>query len=99
MWTIVTGQRRAPAIVTGRAGCLAGPAGAPLGATSTDPATGAEPVTVLAGPPPQPRRTTLIAAARAVPATSLRSMGTLLLFLLTVGTPVSGGRFPPGDRC
>src|SRR5215467_8063903 len=90
VWPIVTGQRRASAIVTGRAGCLAG---ASLGGVPADRAMAAEPVTVLAGPPPQPRRTTLIAAARAVPATSLRGMGRLLPLGLTVGTPVSAGRF------
>src|SRR5215469_5719296 len=74
-WPIVTGQRRASAIVTGRAGYLADLAGAPVGDPAVDPAIGAEPVTVLAGSPLQPRRTTLMPAARAVAAISLYSMG------------------------
>ena len=71
-WPIVTGQRRASAIVTGRAGYLAG---GPLGDPAVDPAAGAEPVTVLGGPLLQPRRIALMPAARAVAAVSLRSMG------------------------
>src|SRR5262249_31737857 len=71
----VPGQPGASAIVTGRARCPADPAAAPLGAPSADPATGAEPATVLAGPPLQPKRTALIPAARAVAAIVLRDMG------------------------
>src|SRR5215475_11374175 len=74
-WPIVTGQCRAPAIVTGGAGYLAGPAGVPLEGPAVDSATGADPATVLAGTPLQPRRTTLILAARAVAAISLRGIG------------------------
>src|SRR5262245_63161902 len=74
-WPIVTGQRRASAIVTGRAGYLAGPAAAALGDPSVDPATGAELVAVLAGPPVQPSTAMLMPAARAVATISLRGMG------------------------
>jgi hypothetical protein len=45
---IATGQFRASASATGRAGYLAGPAGAPLGDLLVGPATGAELVAVLA---------------------------------------------------
>src|SRR5215472_15952697 len=74
-WPIVTGQCRASAIVTGRAGCLAGPAGAPVRAPWAGLAVGAGLVAVLAGPPVQPRRATLMPAARAVATISLRGIG------------------------
>jgi hypothetical protein len=87
---MVTGQCRAPAIVTGRAGWVAGALVAgPLvggvlvagvlvagtGAGAGVAAVLAGVAAVLAGPPPQPGRAAPMAVARTVTAISLRGMG------------------------
>src|SRR5215469_6712930 len=89
-WPIVTGQCLASAIVTGRAGYLAG---ALLDDPAADPALVADLVAVVAGPPVQPSKAALIPAARAVAMIGLRAIRALLRFR-PITTPLRHGRFP-----